>query len=45
MLFGLVCYSAVVGNFGDVPVYLFRPNFSALTGESILLLWGRHFLA
>ena len=45
MLFGLVCYSAVVGNFGDALVYLFRPNFSALTGESILIALGQAFFS
>ena len=45
MLFGLVCYSSIVGNFGEAIVYLFRPNFSALTGESILIALGQAFFS
>jgi len=45
MLFGLVCYSGIVGHFGDAIDYLFTPNFSVLTGKSILMALGQAFFS
>lgn len=45
MLFALVCYSSIAGNFNEALVYLFKPNFAALTGESFLVALGQAFFS
>ncbi|MGO1246700.1 MAG: sodium-dependent transporter [Oceanisphaera sp.] len=43
LLLILVAYATTTGHFGEALSFLFKPNFSALTAESILIALGHAF--